>query len=69
MVVRVVIVVLDTARLEEVKAACEAVGLSQVTALPELHMLHGTIAADRKDAIGHVPGVKSVEEERDVGIS
>ena len=69
MVVRVVIVVQGTANLEEVRASCEAIGLSQITALSELHMLLGSIVAERKDALSSIPGVMSVEEEGDVRIS
>jgi endonuclease V-like protein UPF0215 family len=62
-----VIVVMDkTADFEKVKAACEAKGLTRISALPRLRMLKGVIDEQRVDELTRLPGVGSVEKERQI---
>jgi len=62
--VAVVVGVEKHADLEAVRRACEAVGLSDASPLAALHLVLGTIAADRIDALAKVAGVSSVERQR-----
>ena len=62
----VIVVVDKTADFEKVKAACEAKGLTKISALPRLGMLKGMIEERHLEALTRVPGVSSVEKERQI---
>jgi hypothetical protein len=62
----VLVVVDDDKDLHKVKASCEAHGLTQVRALPRLGMFKGLIDQARLGDLSKIPGVRSVEKEREV---
>jgi hypothetical protein len=62
----VIVVVDKTADFDKVKAACEAKGLSKISALPRLGMLKGMIEEGHLDPLTRVPGVSSIEKERQI---
>jgi endonuclease V-like protein UPF0215 family len=62
-----VIVVIDkSADFDKVKAACESKGLARISALPRMGMLKGMIDERRLDELTRIPGVSSVEKERQI---
>jgi hypothetical protein len=62
----VIVLVNDGADLQRVKANCERYGLTQVGALPRLGILKGLIEESRMAELTKVPGVRSVEKEREI---
>jgi hypothetical protein len=61
----VVIVIDENADMAVVLDACQAVGLKQVSLVSRFRVLRGVIDADRKQKLREVPGVQSVQIERD----
>lgn len=61
----VIIVIDEKADLAAVLDACRAVGLKQISPVPRFRVLHGVIDADRKERLTKVPGVQSIEIERE----
>jgi len=64
--VSVIVVVDDGADFDKVKATCASRGLKDVSALPRMRMLKGTTDAASVAALTKVPGVTSVEREREI---
>jgi hypothetical protein len=62
----VIVVVNDNEQLQQVKARCEAHGLTHVHALARLGMLKGLIDQERVGELSKIPGVRSVEREREI---
>jgi hypothetical protein len=62
----VMILVDAAADFEAVQGECERNGLLRVSALPRMRMLRGFIDAEGAARLTSVPGVRSVERERDI---
>jgi hypothetical protein len=62
----VIIVVDDANDLQKIKAKCETHGLRQARALTRLGMLKGLVDQKRVDELTKIPGVRSVEKEREI---
>jgi len=62
----VIVVVDQTANFQEVQAACTEHGLTEVSSIARLGMLHGLIDPVRITELKGVPGVTSIEREREI---
>ena len=62
----VIIVVDDANDLQKIKAKCETHGLRQARTLARLGMLKGLVDQKRVDELTKIPGVRSVEKEREI---
>jgi hypothetical protein len=62
-----VIVVVDIAAdFHSVQSACQSRGLAEVSSLPRLRMLRGLINEELIQDLSKIPGVHSVERERQI---
>jgi hypothetical protein len=62
-----VLIVLDEgANFDEVRAACQVSGLTEIKPLPRLNILTGLFERDNLKALTEIPGVRSVEREREI---
>jgi hypothetical protein len=64
--ISVIIVVTAETSLHEVRLACERHGLTPVQEIPRLNILRGLIERNRIPELGNIPGVRSVEREREI---
>jgi len=64
----VIIVVRAETSLHEVRLACERHGLTQVQEIPRLNILRGFIERNRIPELGKIPGIRSVEPEREIAL-
>lgn len=62
----VIVVVHDSADFDKVKDASAAHGLTGISALPRMKMFKGLIHPDRMASLAKLPGVQSIEKEREV---
>jgi hypothetical protein len=62
----VILVIDDASDLEHVQKAIEAQGLKHSVAIPGLRILKGMIEPERINELRTVPGVRSVEQEREI---
>jgi hypothetical protein len=64
--ISVILVIDDASDSEHVRKAAEAQGLKHSIALPGLRILKGLIEPERINELRTVPGVHSVEQEREI---
>jgi hypothetical protein len=64
--ISVIIVVRAESSLHEVRLACERHGLTQVQEIPRLSILRGLIERNRLPELGKIPGISSIEREREI---
>ena len=64
--IAVIVVVKAESDLHDVRLACERYGLTQVQEIPNLGILRGFIGPEKIANLLDVPGVKSVEREREI---
>jgi len=64
--ISVIIVVRADSSLHEVRLACERHGLTEVQEIPRLNIVRGLIERNRIAELGKIPGIRSVEREREI---
>jgi hypothetical protein len=62
----VILVVHDSADFDQVKEAAASHGLADISALPRMKTFRGLIEAERVAGLAKLPGVHSVEREREI---